>query len=251
MGARGCDEQRFDRIVNYITKKDDCYAIGLGDYADLILRQDLKRFTGSVAKRELLDMLDSMLNEQTNLVERKLKPLIKGGKLLGLGEGNHEYTTKQHHSFDITKEVCNRLNVPFMGYSWFLRLVIKKKSCNVVRTVIIYGHHGYGGGRTTGGSMNKLEQSVKFYNADIFLSAHDHQKVGKRLIRLGVTAENNPKIIHKPVIIAKTGTFLKTCEQGDTTYAERLGFPPTDLGVVKIKIGFEGRDKRLNLHVSE
>lgn len=225
--------------------------MGLGDYADMIVRQDLKRFTGTITKADLMDMLDDMLNAQINLVMKKLKPLADKGKILILGEGNHEFSTKQHHSFDVTKELCRRLNVPYGGYSFFYRWTVKKRNSNTERNVVIYAHHGYGAGRTTGGSINKLENAVKSYDADILLSSHDHMKMGTRFIRLGITNNGKPTIVHKPVILAKTGTFLKTCEVGDTMYAERMGFPPTDLGVVKIKINFEGHDKRINLHISE
>jgi hypothetical protein len=71
------------------------------------------------------------------------------------------------------------------------------------------------------------------------------------MIRLGIDESNPPNIVHKPVIVAATGSYLKTAIKGDTTYSERKGYPPTDLGVIKIKITFIGHDKVLDMHVSE
>lgn len=251
LGSRASNEKKFDALIKWVLEKPDTYMIGLGDYADLIIRQDLKRFSGKVAKEELMDMLDSMLNEQRNLVVCKLKPVANAGKLLGLGEGNHEDAVKRHHSYDILKDICKELNVPYLGYSFFYRLTVKKKSRQKTKNVIIYGHHGWGSSRRGGYAMNKRELIMEQYDADIVLFGHDHHKFGRRFIRLGVTSNGETKIIKKPVIIAATGSYLKTIVHGDTTYAEKAGYPPNDIGVVRIDIDLQGRDGDLDMHISE
>jgi hypothetical protein len=249
LGSRACDEKRLDRLLKWILDRPDTYVIGMGDYADMVIRQDLKRFSGSCVKEELNDMLDSMLNAQSYLVREKFKPLADAGKILGMAEGNHELSMKQHHSFDLMGDICSVLKVPYLGYSFLYRLTLKKGT--TIRNCIIYGHHGHGGGRKAGGHLNRIEDAVTFFDADIFLMGHSHNKIGTRGVRLGITQSGEPKIIHKPVLMARTGTFLKTCIQGTTTYSEKAGYPPTDLGVVRIDLRFQGHSKELDIHVSE
>jgi hypothetical protein len=252
LSARACAEKQLNRLIQYVLNKEDCYIIGMGDYSDLIVRQDVKRFMGSCGKRELNDLLDSALNEQRNAVIKKLKPLADEGKILGLGEGNHEYDIKKFHSFDVMQDICSALKVPYLGTSYFYRLILTKKRMGSKRAVTIWGHHGFGqGGYTIGGAVNKRVRMFQYYDADIILMGHDHQKFGTRMIRLCIDESDPPRIVHKPVIVGATGSYLKTAIKGDTTYSERKGYPPTDLGVIKIKITFTGHEKNLDIHVSE
>jgi len=250
LGAEGCDERRIKKLFNYILKKDECYVIGLGDYADLIIRQDSKRFEASGVKKSLQSKMDRLLNEQKDLVVRTFRPLAEKGKILGLGLGNHEHTIKVRHSYDFLREVCRELgDVPYLGYSFFYRLTVER--AGHFRNVMIYGSHGWGSGRKPGSSMNKLVDSVANYDADIILSGHDHQKLGKRYVRIGMTQRGKYKMVHRPIILARAGTFLKTCVEGDDTYSSRMGYPPVDLGVVKIEITMTKADGLLDMHVSE
>jgi hypothetical protein len=253
LGARTSAENKFKRLVQWILKKPDCYAIGLGDYADLITRQDLRRFTGTVNKEDLMQEIDSLVNNQRDMIVHNLKPLADAGKLLGLAEGNHEESIKKHYSFDVMKDVCKTLGVPNLGYSFFYRMAIKKGTHNVIKNVIIYGSHGFSSSRRGGAAMNKRELIMANYDADIILMAHDHHKFGRRFIRLGITEKGEPRLIKKPVIIAATGSFKKTLVEGHTTWEETRGFPPNDIGVVRININIkqEGGEDKLDMHISE
>jgi hypothetical protein len=223
--------------------------IGTGDYLDLIVKTDQKRFTGTALDDESLKNIDNLIGFNIDRIVDELRPLKD--KILGLATGNHEEEIKKRHSIDVTKTICDRLDVPYLGYSFFYRLTVKKKRGGLKRNCIIYGHHGFGGGRKPGASVNKLIDAITSYDADIILSGHDHYKIGTRHTRMGITPSGKPKLVRKPVVVARTGTFLKTCMEGDITYSERMGYPPTDLGVVRIDISFQGRDKELDIHVSE
>ena len=250
LGSSACDVTKLEATRKWVLEKPDRLVIGVGDYADLILRQDMKRFEAGCTNIKAKD-LDQMLNIQRDMVIDFFKPLADAGRLLGLGEGNHEYEMHRRHSFDLMSDVCKKLKVPNIGYSFFYRLSLKKKRGGVVRNCVIYGHHGFGGGRKPGASINKLVDMSTVYDADIIISGHDHYKLGKRLIRLCVTPSGKPRIINKPVVIARTGTFLRTSIEGFTTYSEKNGFPPTDTGNVRIYINFKGHEKNLDIHVSE
>lgn len=250
LGSRSCAEGKIDRLFKRIVDTPDCYAIGLGDYADLVIKNDIKRFMGSCTKDELLNCLDSAVNEQRNLVVRKLQPLADAGKLIGLLEGNHEESIKKHHSFDIMQDICERLKVPNLGYSCFFNLVLSKKG-NRRGVVTIYAHHGFGWSKKVGSAMNRREDLMGKYDADLILLGHDHFCGGTRLVRLYATTADKPKIKEKPVIIAATGTYHKTAIQGYTSYSERAGYPPQPLGSVEITIDYTGHENDLEMHIKE
>lgn len=203
-----------------------------------------------------MGVLDSALNEQRNLVVRKFARLAEQNRLLGMLEGNHEESIKKHHQYDIMQDICGRLKVQNLGYSCFYRLYLTRGKHASVITVDIYAHHGHGACRRTGGSINRFDDVMRSYDADIYLMGHDHKKWGKREVRLSLTKSN--KLTYKPILIGRTGTFLKTSIAGHTTYAEKANYPPTDLGVIKITMTVKhtknaGRDDRheLDMHISE
>ena len=251
-GNPACDNKEIDQLLNWILKKEDTYMLGMGDYIDGVTWQD-KRFSGKLTA-EAMDDLTYTLNRERDMIVKKFEPLAEAGKIIGLLEGNHEYMLGQRYSFNMMGDVCSKrfLNVTNLGYSCFIRLSIQKKnSPDRVKNVIIYAHHGFGGGRKPGAALNRMADAMTNYDADILLSGHDHQKSGKRMVRLGITSKGTPKVTAKPVIIGKTGTFLRTADKGQTTYSERFGFPPTDVGSIKITIEFKGKDKELEMHISE
>ena len=251
LGSRACDEKKLDNLISWILTKEDTYVLGMGDYVDAILRTDLKRFSARCSKKEMMEDLDSVLNEQRDLVIKKFKKLAEAGKLLGLLRGNHEEKISKYHQYDIMKDLCQTLNVPNLGYSCYYRLYLTRGRHGSTQVIDIYAHHGHGSSRRTGGSVNRFDDIMKGYEADIYLMGHDHKKWGKREIRLYLGRNN--EIIHKPVIIGRTGTFLRTSVKGFTTYSEEAQYSPNDLGVLKITLRFSwvGDRDNLDIHVSE
>ncbi len=224
----------------------------MGDLADFIVKQDSKRFRVSSIDPDLVKKgLDRITDFQVEMVIDYFKKYAETGRILGAIRGNHEDSILQHHSTDVHERICEGLGIRNLGYSAFIRLTLKKKNTGAKRNCVIYAHHGHGSSRRAGSSVNRLEDTIMKYDCDIVLQSHDHQKLGKRFIRLYVSPSGTPKIRHKPIIVARTGTFLRTSVEGDTTYSEKAGYPPTDIGVVKITANFKGHGKELDLHVSE
>jgi predicted phosphodiesterase len=223
----------------------------MGDLIDGIVRQDMRRFTGNVTTSELNDMLDSALNQQRRMVVDLFSPLADEKRILGALEGNHEFEVKKHHSFDIQADICELLNIPNLGYSCFYDLILTKKRCKEVKKVTMYCSHGWGAGRRKGSSINKLEDLVRNYDAEIYLSGHDHMKMGSRHVKL---YKAGSRIAHKPVILARTGSFKKAVVPNDISWEETRGFPPSDIGCVKITLDFKSYStgfRDLDAHISE
>ena len=168
-------------------------------------------------------VFDFSIKDNHNFVcRRKGKPFITGNC------GNHEDTIVQKCATNPIKRLCNKMSVPYLGYSWFLKLLFSEKGARG-RTVIIHGHHGFGGGsRTQGADLTKYSKDISFYDASIFLRGHVHRLQFDEIPQLGIIGEN---LVNKPRILIICGSFKKSLNtNGDTTWEEKQGFPPVKIG---------------------
>jgi len=154
-------------------------------------------------------------------------------RILGLGAGNHEDNILHRCAVDMTKRLCRRLNVPYLGYSGLYRLKFSEDGGRG-RTVDIRYHHGWSAGRTQGGQLTSNAKDVMHWDADIFLYGHGHRLLTDNISRLSVQGDN--KLISKDLVICLCGSFLKTFLPGVTTYSERAGLPPIRVGQPTISI---------------
>ena len=66
------------------------------------------------------------------------------------------------------------------------------------------------------------------WDADIYMFGHVHKKQADRMPRLGLQAG---KLVSKPQLLVLCGTYLKTfTDTQESTYSERAGYPPTEIG---------------------
>jgi hypothetical protein len=249
IGAAACDENKLDRTIKQILDTPDCYTIIGGDMADAILRQDFKRYMHGCANQEISDALDDALNITTRQVIDKLKALAEAGKILGVMSGNHEISMQKHHSYNLTRAVCEGLNsisdthIPQLGYSCLYRITLKSADTSTKRNWVLYAHHGFGGGRKKGSSINNLIGLQESIEADCYIMGHDHKKIATRGTRLSITGRGEPRLVAKSVAFVRAGTFLKSyLDGGKVTYSEQAGYPPVPTGSVKIEVSMGRRD---------
>jgi hypothetical protein len=225
-GNRMCD---VDKFRDFLKDADDprTLFIGGGDLIDAIIIGD-KRYRKEVDASPVDDLVDYQVDTMTEI----LKPYAK--RIIGLGSGNHEETLVVKAGTNPIRRICKNLNVPFLGYSWLVRLAFREIDGRG-RTVILRGHHGWGGGsRTQGGELTKYAKDVAFWDADIFLYGHGHARKYDEIPRLGLKGS---KLVAKPKILLLCGSFLKTLSEGGTpSYSEIGGYPPIPIGGVEIML---------------
>lgn len=209
-------------LKKYLLDSDDkTYFVGGGDFLDSIIVADKRYRKGN-------DIFNSeeIIDEQIDGLYKILEPYKD--KFIGLGIGNHEDTIVQKCATNPIKRLCNKMDVPYLGYSWFLKLLFSEKGARG-RTVIIHGHHGFGGGsRTQGADLTKYSKDISFYDASIFLRGHVHRLQFDEIPQLGIIGEN---LVNKPRILIICGSFKKSLNtNGDTTWEEKQGFPPVKIG---------------------
>jgi UDP-2,3-diacylglucosamine pyrophosphatase LpxH len=226
-GSKNCDMKKF---IEYLGKPDkNTYLLGLGDMMDCIIVSDAKRYSKSNDGSESDDIIGESVQQWIDI----LTPWRD--KIIGLGIGNHEETMLRRCSINPVKMICDRLGVNYFGYSFLARLILHENNSRS-RTVIIRGHHGWGGGsRTQGADLSKYSRDVAQFSADIFLYGHVHRLQYDTIPRLGICGDT---LTAKDKHMAICGTFLRTYSSTtDSTYSECAGYPPARIGgpVISIK----------------
>ena len=234
MGNAGCDLDELKKVIEYIKARDHTYWLGLGDYIDAIVVNDAKRFDPrSIDQSYKIADLSNLIRDQIKYIIDLLKPIA--GRGLAVFCGNHEEHIRLHYYYDVLLELARELSLPAMGYDGFVRLHFHRTKSEGRNSFDIYATHGFGGSRRSGGKVNKLEDLCYHFDADIIMVGHEHKKIiAPPVLRLGLN--NACQLIQKKQLAVMTGSFLRGYVEGHTSYVERNGYPPTDLGVVKISI---------------
>ncbi len=238
VGSRYFARKHFKKFLSdSMADHPNAWIIGIGDHVDALVPNDAKRFQISTVDPKFLaaDNPDEILDLQAQEFVEIMRPYQ--GRILGLGLGNHETAISKRYGFSIHRQICRDLGADDLGYSFLMLLKLTDPVNRRTRSLTIFGIHGFGGGgRTEGGSITKYSRMVQYYSADIFVSGHDHSPWSKKVARIGLNSKG--KIQHKDLILANTGSFMKTLSEGETpSWAETHGFPPRNLGglVVDVK----------------
>lgn len=96
----------------------------------------------------------------------------------------------------------------------------------------------------SGAPLNRLENVMPYFDADIYLMGHQHKKVGTPIDQLYMTVKFPHKLRYRTKLIACTGGYLRGYMQGVTQgrnfprggYVEQRMLSPVSLGCVLIFI---------------
>lgn len=232
-GYIGVDEDKFDAIVDYIARTPNVYVLGMGDYSECINMSDI-RFDPRFVAPWCRDKLDDLVKTQAKYFVKKVWKIRK--KIIGLIGGNHEDLIRRRYHQDIMGSICVDLGVPNLSMTTMIRLQFSRQK-HSTKTVKIYAMHGYGGARTETGSLNKILNKGKEFDADIYLMGHDHFFVSTSKIQIAMTQSDPPVAVEHKRIFAVTGSFrLAYPNSSYSDYAEQKGYPPVRTGCHKIVI---------------
>jgi predicted phosphodiesterase len=239
LGNAACDEKLLRETVEDIAADPMCWWIGGADYADFINKKD-RRYK-ETAMASWLWGVNDISKRQIVKVADVLKPIKN--KCLCLLKGNHEEDILMKYERDVYTTLVDLVkpdgDTPvMMGVQGFLRLRLRMVASTGVNTsvwtVIIYLHHGYGGGRLEGGDALALGRIFKDYDCDIALMGHRHKRHAISRMQLSVNRAGS-KIRERHQVAAFCGSFLKGYSE-DEVYPENKGLPPQPLGPVEIRI---------------
>jgi len=213
---------------------NDTIFIGMGDYLD----------STSTSERECLGNMSTKMHEtlrndiialQMAKVEAFAKELaFMKGRLVGLLNGNHYFQFPSGINTD--QKLCELLGVKYLGVSTFTRITATRGTADA--SIDIFAHHGAGGARLPGGSINRVAQLTEYADADILAMGHDHKRgIFPANPTIGLRATNQGlKLKERSRWLARTGSFLAAYEDGVSNYNVDAARGPCSLGWVEFDL---------------
>jgi len=227
-----CHEGKWLEFLAWAKTKKRAYFLGMGDYDDMASTSERVILSDRKLHDSSLQTLEKLYLSHTERFAKELK--FMKGKIIGFLEGNH-YAEFQNGTTS-TQKLAELLECKYLGVSSFIRLSFRQIERNTKSSIDIWAHHGKGGARLIGGSLNKVQQMGENAEADIYLMGHDHKKSAGLVTKLALKSGRSLKLHHKKQLYARTGSFLKGYEDNRVSYVADMGLSPTDLGVVKIEL---------------
>ncbi len=238
-GSKACDVDQLKKDVAEVAADDFGYVFLVGDNFEAIAPDDI---------RYEMDLHDWSKDYSKNIVKdlgNILDPIKK--KVIAGITGNHEDKFEKRHYADLSSMLYDRLEVPYMGYCCIFPIKVQapcdrakkrvgesKDGWETKYTLDFFGHHGTGGGRLPGSKINRLTQVQMGFDADIYFMGHVHDQISYLSSKIG--CRDSGGMYEKPKAFVVGATYYKSYMAGSTTYAEKMMFNPSRLGMTKLSI---------------
>lgn len=224
------DAKKFTEFLKE-AKQLKAYLLGLGDYYDLMSTSERSVITKSDLHDSTRKDLDAIVKSRVEETAQELKQYF-GDRIIGMSGGNHFYQFLSGITCD--EYLAMQLNTKYLGTCSITRLCFRSAKTTRMTKYDICTHHGQTGGRTCGSSINKLQQMANNFDVDCILQGHDHNRSVDYINRLKIS--NGGFFVNKKILLARTGSFLKSFEPGESSYAVDAAYAPGDLGGLFIKL---------------
>ena len=230
-------ETKWKEFLEYAKGLKNARFIGMGDYLD----------ANSTSERISLNGIRHSLHEtQRDSHEKeaygKAKLFAKEiefmqGRLIGLINGNHYFEHTNGTNTD--QELCRLLKCKYLGVSSFVKLQFGLNGR--WQTLDMWLHHGVGGSRLPGGSINRVEHMREHADAEIYAMGHDHRRgvwpANPRLSLEGDSkAPSGLRLRERQSWLIRSGSFLASYEDGVSNYNVDAARGPSSLGHVELEI---------------
>ena len=158
-----------------------------------------------------------------------------------ISDGNHEENVLNRHETDLIGNLAERLGCERGNYSGYIRFSFKDKDGSGKRHMDLYYDHGMGGNSpVTKGVISTNRRGVT-YDADIFVSGHNHNRWTVENMREGVDKSGNIKAYQQ--LHVNTGTYLSKPATGRDRFSSGFGQP--NMGGVWLYFSVAGRGSPL------
>jgi len=217
-------------VLERIKKEEHTYTIINGDLCNMALKN-----SKSDVYSDNLSPMEQVL-KATDLLEG-----IKN-KILVISSGNHEDRTQRETNIDVTRLIAKQLGIEdrYANGWWYLYLTFGQDKKKHPITYGITGIHGYGGGRKSGGKINRLEDMSQVVIADMYLMSHTHKPISTKNC-IYMPYYQSKALSKQEMYYLMTNSFLES----DGGYAEKMGFPPSNTSITEAKL--DGVKKKIKL----
>ena len=237
-----------ERMIQAVLEDKNNYVAILGDLAEGITIDD-KRYDPATTD----DRVPTPLQQYRSLVEM-FKPIKE--RIVVVLEGNHDYKISARFGNGVRDIFCSGLNVPFGTYSCKLAIGDKRGKLQYKA----YLTHGYGNINSTADDPVRQEANMflalkrklapKAGDCALMAMGHTHKLLVKPPISRLYLADDGVKVKqhytkadYRSEYIdpdlrwyLNTGSFYKNFHMGESGYAERFGYNPTELGHIVTEV---------------
>ena len=163
-------------------------------------------------------------------------------KILVISSGNHEDRTMKETNIDVTRLIAKQLGIEdrYADAWWYLYLTFGKDNKGRAITYGITGLHGYGGGRKSGGKINRLEDMSQVVIADLYLMSHTHKPISTKNC-IYVPYYQSKSLSKQEMYYLMTNSFLES----DGGYAEKMGLAPSNTSLTEAQLNGTKRKVKL------
>lgn len=243
IGCRNCAESSLRRVINDIKMDPHALWFGGGDIIDAVSPSDIRYDCHSLADwfyagdaEKIQDNISSVITEQVGRAVELFWPIRD--KCMGMLTGNHEDKIKTREHRDVQAEICAALEVERCEYEHIWRLRFERLSSTT--TILIYGYHGWGSGRTAGAEPNKLKSLLdEWESVDIVFRGHSHNYTvlpPKPILYLPRSGKLPKELLCRYRHAANWGCWLYSHKSGRSSYAEKAGYPARPMMTVTANI---------------
>ena len=251
LDSEHCNVDMFNATMRQWEKEHtpNTYYIGMGDYLDFLSSSE-QTAMNSIKEKLHQSSIKSFEKEQLKNIDwfcSKIK--FMGENLLGLIEGNHNYTFSDGRN--ALNLICEKLNTKNLGWLTYYKLALYKHiNKGTMLTYDIVAAHGKAGGKLVGASVNQVNDlRVVFPEADCYIMGHDHNKSATPVTILTVINHNGFLVVkEKCQYLCRSGSFLKAYIANQKSYAVKPLYRPCSLGWIEITVALRVRrgNKKFN-----
>lgn len=161
-------------------------------------------------------------------------------RIIGILNGNHYQSYRDGTNGD--QYLANELGAKYLGVCAAVR--VNFDYCGKHCGILLVAHHGRGAGTTAGGRLNSVEKLAGYWpEAEIVLMGDNHARgavpLGDKLTLVQASnTECGYALKSRKTYIARTGSFLKSYEPGESSYVVDAALPPASLGWVEFDLSF-------------
>ena len=228
IGDKHSDADAINKKITHIKDTPGAYAIVAGDVMDTATTSSI----GDTYEANLTPM------QQIEHAVKLLTPIKD--KIIAIIPGNHEARVERSDGIETLRIVASQLGL-VEKYSnttalCFVRVGKRNHGRKSRVCYVVYVTHGSGGGRKSGGKVNRLIDYCQIVDADIYVAGHVHEPAVLRKSFFRPDSQHSTVSITDKLFVSMAATL----DYGG--YADRQGYTPASK--VSPVIYLDGREKR-------
>lgn len=223
------DNKLLKETIEYIRDNEDVYTILNGDLMNTAIKSSVSdSYSETMTPMRQIEALVELLEP------------IKD-KILCATTGNHERRIEKETSIDIMYIAMKELGLGhiYTNCSFYLYLHFGKNEKNRKIVYTIFGNHGSGGGRKSGGKLNRVVDMSNTCIADVYLMSHVHEPIGTKKV-IFLPDYQNKALTRKEMLFAISNSFLKY-----GGYVSQYGYSPISTSRIEIILNGTKRETKL------